>query len=421
MADIVAQSEGLKALPPLTVSRRVREIPEALSIYINQLVYDLRRRNEDVTVLSLGEAYFNVPWFGFEALDLDRCNHYSDSRGIPELRTKLAEFYGKTYGADVDADREILITAGSKFAIFMAMQTVLDAGDEVLIQEPAWLSYQEQVRLVGAVPKFVRYDAPLASFTEHFTDKTRMLVLNNPNNPAGRVYTAADLSEIYWNCRKRGVYLLIDEAYSDFLLDEPFHSLAQIAPNKEGAIVVNSLSKNMGISGWRVGYLIGEAGFVDQCLKVNQHLITCAPTILLHYLARYFDDITAATVPQAREVAAKRARIGEMMDRIGLKHMNGSATFYFFVSIEDFPGNSLEFALSLLLEEGIAVVPGSAYGESTSRFVRLSIGTESEERIEAALTTIRRRIGKGNFDADALRRSMHERGLHMFAGRGVNP
>jgi aspartate aminotransferase/aminotransferase len=403
--------------PELQISGRVNDIPEALSIYINQIVYDLRRNGQTVTVLSLGEAYFAVPWFGFDDLDIEKCNHYSDSRGLPELREKLAKFYGEQYAAAVDPQREILITAGSKFAIFMAMQTILNPGDEVAIQEPAWLSYQEQVRLVGGVPKFVRYNEPIDRFWRSFTPKTKLLILNNPNNPAGRTYTEPELIDLYEQCRSNGVYLLIDEAYSDFLANDTFHSLAAIAPEKHGAIVVNSLSKNMGISGWRVGYLIGQRDFVDQCLKVNQHLITCAPTILLHYLARHFDEITAVTLPQAQETARKRERVQRVLDQIGLRCMAGSATFYFFVSIEDYPGTALDFALTLLLEDGIAVVPGSAYGDSTGRFIRISIGTESEERISAALEAIRRRISTKSHDRARLYNLMSDAGFHQFSGR----
>jgi aspartate/methionine/tyrosine aminotransferase len=403
--------------PELQISRRVNDIPEALSIYINQLVYDLRRKGQNVTVLSLGEAYFDVPWFGFDDLDVKKCNHYSDSRGIPELRGKLSEFYGKEYGAPVDPEREIIVTAGSKFAIFMAMQTILNPGDEVAIQEPAWLSYQEQVRLVDAIPKFIPYDEPLDHFWRTFTPKTKMLILNNPNNPAGRTYTRGEVVGLYEQCRSNGVYLLVDEAYSDFLMDEPFHSLAAIAPEKHGAIVVNSLSKNMGISGWRIGYLIGAGNFVDQCLKVNQHLITCAPTILLHYLARHFDTITSVTLPQARATAHKRARIERALDRFNLQRMAGSGTFYFFISIEDYPGSSLDFALALLLEDGIAVVPGSAYGDSTQRFIRISIGTEPEERISDALEAIRGRISAKSLNMTHLRKLVRDAGFKQFRGR----
>jgi aspartate aminotransferase/aminotransferase len=138
-------------------SRRAREIPPALSIYVNEIVYAQKRRGLDVTTLSLGEAYFDIPTFDFHKIDFVRGYHYSDSQGLPELRRRIAQYYEQEYACPIDADREVLITAGSKVAIYLAILATVDAGCEVLIHEPAWLSYQEHVRLVDAEPRFIPF------------------------------------------------------------------------------------------------------------------------------------------------------------------------------------------------------------------------------------------------------------------------
>jgi aspartate aminotransferase/aminotransferase len=375
---------------------------EASSIYVNQLVSDRRRAGEDVITLSLGEAFFDVPLLDFNELDVEKSFHYSESRGLLELRLRLAGYYADRFGARVDGCDEILVSAGSKPVIFMAMLTALAPGDEILVPEPAWLSYPEQARLVGAVPRFIPFDADPSSFEEYLTPKTRMLVLCNPNNPAGRIYTADELLSVYRMCRERGIYVLVDEAYADFVLDDSFVSMAKLVPDKDGVIVVNSISKSMGMSGWRIGYAISHPSFISQLLKVNQHIITCAPTILLMYCEKYFSEILTKTLPQVAHVTEKRRRVRDVMDKLGLKYLAGSATFYFFVSIGDFPGSSSEFALTLLLDKKIAVVPGSAYGKSTDRFVRISIGTESLERIAAALIEIERMTHINGLDRERL-------------------
>lgn len=382
-------SETTAARPPMPLSRRVLDIAESASIRMNQIVADLKARGEDLTVLSLGDTFFDVRWPSFDAMDLDKGSNYSDSRGIPDLRARLAAFYKERYGADVDPATEILVTAGSKIAIFMVMLAVLEPGDEVAIPEPAWVSYQEQAGIAGAVPKFIPHDVDLERIHEHFGPKTKLLILNNPNNPAGRLYTAAEIASVYEQCRERGIYLLVDEAYSDFLYADEFVSLATIVPNKDGAIVVNSLSKSMGIAGWRIGYVVAGTAFVKQCLKLNQHLITCAPTILQQYVARYFDELANATLPQARQLAQQRLRLAGVMDGLGLVRMNGSGTFYYFISIENYPGNADEFAIDLLINDKISVVPGSSYGESTGRFVRVSLGSEPEDRVIDAFRKIK--------------------------------
>ena len=368
---------------------------EASSIYINQLIYDLRRAGEDVIALSFGEAYFDIPMFDFSKLDVVSGYHYADSQGLPELRVKIAEYYLKHYGVSVNSASELLISAGSKPIIYMAMLTVLSNGDELLIHEPSWLSYPEQARLCGAVPKFVPYDCAVEDFEGYITNKTRMLIICNPNNPAGRVYSPDELARLYEICRARGIYLLVDEAYSDFVLSDGFVSIAEIVPNKDGIIVINSLSKNMGMSGWRIGYSIASSEFISHLLKVNQHLITCAPSILMQYCATYFNQIIGVTLPQVHEVVEKRSRVANMMDDLKIQCLPGASTFYFFVEIGNYPGTSLDFSLRLLKEKHVAVVPGSAYGESTERFLRISIGTESEERIWEALQIINEMLKAG--------------------------
>src|SRR5262249_40846251 len=162
----------------------------------------------------------------------------------------------------------------------------------------AWLSYQEQARLCDASVCFIPHGLPVQEFHRYLMASVKLVVINNPNNPAGRVYTDIELLSLYDQCRSRGIYLLVDEAYSDFVLDGSFRCMPELVPSLDGIITVNSLSKNMGMSGWRVGYAIAEPKFIETLLKLNQHILTCGPTILLQYLAEYFDEILAQTLPQ---------------------------------------------------------------------------------------------------------------------------
>src|SRR5262249_3501524 len=219
------------------------------------------------------------------------------------------------YGAPVDA-ADIIITAGSKAAIFMATMAALNPGDDALIHEPAWLSYPAHVKLARGTPHFIPYDKTPEEFEQYFTPNTKLLIICTPNNPGGHVYSREALEKIYRLCQKRGAWLMVDEAYSDFVLDS-FVSAASIAPDKENLIIANSLSKNMGMSGWRVGYTISSPKMNVILQKLNQHIISCAPTILTHYMERYFDDVIAHTLPQVREVVEKRKRIADYMDSIG--------------------------------------------------------------------------------------------------------
>lgn len=399
----------------MQISKTVDDLEDALSITINQIVYNLRRAGEDVTTLSLGEAFFNIPLFDFNKLDIEKIYHYSDTKGIPELREKIAQFYGNQYGAPVDPS-EVVITAGSKPAIFMAALAVLNPGDEALIHEPAWLSYPAHVKLAQASPKFIPYDRTPADFEQYFTERTKLLIICNPNNPGGQVYSRQDLEEIYHLCQKHNAWLLVDEAYSDFVLGEGFVSAAEIAPDKKGLIIANSLSKNMGMSGWRVGYTISSPEANAALIKLNQHIVTCAPTILTYYMAYYFDEVTAYTLPQVRSVVEKRKSIAEFMKLIGIPYLPGAATFYFFVDIGKFPGSSMDFALEMLMSYNISVVPGLAYGDSVERFVRVSIGVEPEDRIRDALVAMKALMLNRSFSPALL----HQRFWQSELSKGVS-
>lgn len=363
-------------------------IDQALSIRYNNLVYEMRARGEDVIVLSLGEAFFDIPLFSFDEMPLPESYHYSHSRGIPELRRRLADYYGERYGVPVDPEGEIIVTAGSKIAIHMSLMAILNPGDEVLVLEPAWVSYPEQVKLCHGVPVMVPYDRSVFQLEEFITARTRAIVVNNPNNPSGKVLSPKELEHLHDLADRRGLFLLSDEAYSEFLLDSAFVSCGSLDPEKKHTIICNSMSKNYGMSGWRIGYVIGCGPLAGELLKINQHLVTCPPTILQHYLVRHFDDILDVTRPQIAEVVRKRRELAGFMDACGLSHLPGDATFYFFVSIAPSTLSSEEFCTRLLTEHRVSTVPGIGYGGSCDRFIRVSIGTESMERTRRGIRLI---------------------------------
>ena len=398
-----------------TGSDKVRSIPEAMSIYINQLVYSEKRKGKRILTLSLGEAYFDIPLYPFEQIDFVKGHHYSDSMGLPELREKILGYYNSRYGSDIQGIKNILISSGSKIILYMVMESILNRGDEVLVYEPAWLSYQEQIRLADAVPKFIPYYCTTDKIPEFFTEKTKLLVLNNPNNPGGMAFTREQLENLYQACHERGIYILMDEAYSDFVVNRSdFVSLASIAKDLDGVFVVNSLSKNMGLSGWRVGYVIAKEDRIADLLKLNQHLITCAPTVLQLYLTQFFDDIIQITEPQIRDVVMKRKVITDYMDKIGLEYLPGSSTFYTFVHVDGLQCDTLDFCLYLLFKYGIATVPGGAYGDSTRDFIRAGIGVESIEDLCYALDTIKKVKDENLTDVEFVNQKLKENGFHRF-------
>jgi aminotransferase len=370
-------------------TKSVEDVATAMSIRFNNYGNAMKAAGEDVTICSFGEAYFDIPLYPFDTLPFPQLYHYSDSRGLPGLRQKLAAYYDRQYGVPVDAASEIMVTAGSKLGVHMSFMALLEPGDEVVVPEPAWVSYSEQVRLCHGNPTMVPQDVPVTELGSWVTPRTRAIVICSPQNPTGRVYTRDELRYLHDVAKEHGIYLLSDEAYSDFVSTEPFVSCGLDDPEKEHTIICNTMSKGWGLSGWRIGYLISNARVMEQLLKISQHLMTCPATILEQYLERHFDDILAITKPQIREVVEKRAELGRYMDEIGISYMDGSATFYFFVSIAPSSLGSEPFCMRLLHERKVVAVPGVGYGKSCDGHIRVGIGTESMDRMKAALRAIK--------------------------------
>ena len=367
----------------------VGEIAEAASIKRNNAVYEMKSRGIDVTVLSYGEVYFDTPLYGFDDLPYPDINYYSHSRGIPGLRKLLARFYGDEYGVSVDADQEMIVTAGSKIAIHMSLMTILNPGDEVIYREPAWVSYPAQIQLCHGVPVGVPCAERTFAFEKYITPKTKAIIINSPNNPTGWVSPKEELDYLHQLAEKHDLFLISDEAYSEFVLGDEFTSMAIGDPHKQHSIICNSLSKNHGITGWRLGYVITNPELTYQILKVNQHLITCPATILEHYMEKHFYDIAEVIRPQIQAVVQKRKAVGEYMDSVDLAYMPGTGTFYYFISIEDSALDSEEFCDRLLEDHRISTVPGIGYGRSCDKFIRISVGMQGIEEIQNGVDKIK--------------------------------
>jgi aminotransferase len=202
-----------KVLTP-TYSEVVVNAHEAMSIKYNNLVYELKRKGVNVIVLSLGEAFFDIPLFPMDDLPFPHLYHYTHSRGIPELREKICEYYQRSHGVSVDPEREIIVTAGSKAAIHFSMMSVLDPGDEIILHEPTWVSYPEQAKLCYAKPVLMPYTCGIADYEKYITDRSKMIVINNPHNPRGQVLSERELrylvdlarAFIYWRMKPTATF-----------------------------------------------------------------------------------------------------------------------------------------------------------------------------------------------------------------------
>ena len=366
-------------------SDKVQAIGPATSIEINERVYKLKSEGRNPITLSYGEAPFQFNGsINFENTDFNAGAHYSDSRGVLHFREKLRAYYLSEYNVSLSVD-DLMVTAGSKIGCYIALQTILNDGDGILLHEPSWVRYQEHAKLCNSSITFMPYSTTPKDFEKYFDDRTKVLILNNPNNPRGLLYTEHEIRDCAALCKKRDAYLLIDESYSDFIGEGHFFSVATLINEYDNVIALNSISKNFGLSGWRVGYLISNQDFLEYAGRINRHLITCAPTILQNYLATNFDVLLDTTRGQLLDLMDKRKEVKKLLDRLCIKYLPGDSTFYFFLDVSDYAIEAKSFCIDLLESENVAIIPGNAYGNNLKDFLRISFGVESLERIEMGL------------------------------------
>ena len=376
------------------ISSTLKSIHPPISVTINNDIYELKKYKKIIT-LSLGEAFFNIPKFNFNSLDFPSVYHYSHSKGLFNLRKKISQYFHERYEINFDPKNQILISAGSKIIIYMILKSLINKNDEVILFEPYWVSYSEQVKLAGGKVISVPINKTFEEIEKYFNKKTKLVIINNPNNPTGKIYNLNELSLLYKLADKYNALILSDEAYSEFCdHKDSFISLGNFDNQFKRTIIVNSISKNYGISGWRIGYAISNASIINNLNNLNQHLITCAPTILQNYVEKYFYQIIKITHPQIKKLLQKRKKLMLYMNEINLNYIYGAGTFYFFISIKGSKFNSRKFSKILLNRNNIAVVPGIGYGKSCDKFIRVSIGTESFQKIKYSLNQIKNLINK---------------------------
>lgn len=389
---------------------------QAMSIYFNEMVYELKQRGEKIVTLSLGEAFFKLDKPDFDRYEVDDLVHYTSSRGHPELIKTLVKYYGQVHAADIEQDN-LMVTSGSKIGVYMSVLTSIRKGrQKVAILEPAWLSYKEQVDLCHGVAIHFPINTSLASVANELDDDYAAVIINNPNNPQGLTYAQPELELLLNKAKIHNINVIVDEAYSEFVTSSSaFLSAARLVGDYENLIVVSSLSKNMGMSGFRIGYSVACSSLTDDLIKLNQHLITCAPTILQVYIADKFFDILNQTRDQISSLLNLRVAVQAFCAENNISVMSGDSTFYLMIGINTEGMSIFEFCTRLLLLDNISVVPGEAYGDSCAEYVRVSVGTESYNVIVSALKVIKDRMMNGWDEQCTIEALLLEQDLPCFA------
>ena len=351
----------------------------------------------DVISLGVGEPDFETPWHirdeGIYSLEKGR-TFYTANAGLLELREEINRYLNRRFSLNYDPKNGILVTVGGSEAIDIALRAMVDPGDEVIIPQPSYVSYEPCAILAGAKPVIIelknenQFRLTAAELEAAITDKTKVLILPFPNNPTGAIMERKDLEEIAKVIEKHDLFVLSDEIYAELCYTENHVSIANIPGMWERTVLINGFSKSYAMTGWRLGYTCGPRQIIEQMYKIHQFCIMCAPTTS-QYAAIDALKNGDADVQMMRDSYNQRRRyLVNAFQEMGLECFEPFGAFYIFPCVKQFGMTSDEFASRLLHEEKLAVVPGNAFGDSGEGFLRISYAY-SLENLKIAIGRLR--------------------------------
>ncbi len=368
------------------VADRMRGVGASPTVRLSGLVSKLRAQGEEIVSLAIGEPDFPTPSHIVQAAKdaLDRnFTKYTPSKGIPELREAIAEKSKAENG--IPCGPENVLVSSTKHALFATTLAFAGEGDEVLLPDPGWVSYLPMVQLAGARPVQVpclegdEFQMTPEAVAEKVTPRTRMVMVNTPNNPTGSVYAREALEGIRDLAEDHDLVMVTDEIYERILYNGSHHSIASFPRAFERTVTINGFSKTYAMTGWRLGWAIGPEDLIDPINKVQQHSITCATSFA------QVGGVSALRGPQGpveemiQEFRRRRDILVEGINRIrGLRCHEPQGAFYAWVRFDD-PMSSMEFSEMLLRKARLAVTPGSAFGEKGEGYIRLSFATSQDD------------------------------------------
>jgi aspartate aminotransferase len=376
-------------------AQKIDSLSESMTVAVSDRARELQQQGAQVVNLGGGDPDFDTPpHIVAAAVEGIRrgLTHYVASRGIPELRQAIAAKFQRDNQVAYDPGSEIIVTAGGKLALFIALAAMVEPGDEVLMFDPAWVSYEPLIRMLDGIPVQVplhpedNFALDPAELKKRISTRTRAMMLNSPNNPTGRVLTSAELNRVAETAQEHGVWVLSDEIYEHILYDRRRHlSLAALPGMRDLTITVNGMSKAYAMTGWRLGYLGAPAPLCEQILKVQQHVVTCAPSFVQAAGAAALQGPQDCVAEMVAEYDRRRRFMTEALNAIpGVKCPLPEGAFYLFprVAYEGMDSNAL--ARFLIEEAHVAVTPGAAFGKACSQNIRLTFATSMANLRQAA-------------------------------------
>jgi len=361
--------------------------------------FDIANQIEDCISLGVGEPDFETPWHiaeeGIYSLEQGR-TFYTSNQGLPELREEIAKWNKRKYNLDYSKE-EVIVTCGGSEAIDIALRATINPGDEVIILEPNYVCYEPDILLAGGTPIKIKlknenqFRLTPEELEKAITPKTKIVLINYPNNPTGAIMSKDDLEKISEVIIKHDLLVISDEIYSELTYSGSHYSIGAIKGMKERTLTINGFSKAFAMTGWRLGYVIGPKEIVDQVKKIHQFVVMSASTISQYAGLEALRNGDADIERMRKEYDKRRKYLLKEFARLGLPCFEPKGAFYIFPDIRKYGMSSEEFATELLNKEHVVVVPGTAFGDSGEGFVRISYAY-SLDALKEAIKRIERFI-----------------------------
>ena len=358
--------------------------------------FDIVNEMEDAISLGVGEPDFDTPWHirdeGIYSLEKGR-TFYTSNAGLKELRTEITRYIKRTQGVSYDPMKEVLVTVGGSEAIDLALRAMINPGEEVLIPQPSYVSYEPCAILADAVPVIIElkeeneFRLTAQELRDAITDKTKILILPFPNNPTGAIMEQKDLEEIAEIIREKDLFVISDEIYAELSYKGKHVSIVSIPGMQERTVLINGFSKAYAMTGWRLGYACAPAVIMEQMVKIHQFAIMCAPTTSQYAAVKALRNGDEDVAMMRESYNQRRRFLMNAFKEMGLQCFEPYGAFYVFPCIKEFGMTSEEFAERLLREEKVAVVPGTAFGNCGEGFLRISYAY-SLENLKTAMDKI---------------------------------
>ena len=364
--------------------------------------FDIVSEMKDAISLGVGEPDFDTPWHirdeGIYALERGK-TFYTSNAGLKDLRQEISDYISRTQNINYSPDNEILVTVGGSEAIDIGLRAIINPGDEVIIPQPSYVSYEPCAVLANAKPVIINlkeeneFRLKPDELLSAITDKTKVLILPYPNNPTGAIMERGDLERIAGIIKEKDLYVMSDEIYSALTYKGSHVSIASLDGMKERTILINGFSKAYAMTGWRLGYACAPENIIKQMTKIHQYAIMCAPTTSQYAAVEALKN-GDGDVEQMRQAYNQRRRfLMNAFKEMHLECFEPYGAFYVFPSIKEFGMTSEEFATKFLTEEKVAVVPGNAFGECGEGFLRISYAY-SIDNLKQAMERLNRFVTK---------------------------